>query len=102
MVSLDEKLNRMKCEIAAEFGIPDYDKIDKGELSARINGKIGGEMVRRLVEMGKRQLEMEEHRELIKIDTKEILNQKVIALPLPKPIEQQWENDSYFPHEYLQ
>lgn len=55
-LTLDEKLNNMKCEIASEFGIENYDSIDKGELSARTNGKIGGEMVRRLVEMGKQSL----------------------------------------------
>lgn len=49
-------LTQMKLEIAAELGITDYDKIDKGELSARQNGQIGGEMTKRLIEMGQRAL----------------------------------------------
>lgn len=42
-------LDQFKVELAAELGIPDYDKIDKGELSSRNNGKIGGNMTKRMV-----------------------------------------------------
>lgn len=42
-------LERMKVEIASELGIPDYDKLNKGDLPARIHGKIGGNMVRRMI-----------------------------------------------------
>lgn len=42
-------LQKMKMEIATELGVPDYDKIDKGMLPARVHGKIGGNMVRRMV-----------------------------------------------------
>lgn len=84
-MATNERLNQMKCEIAAEFGIPDYDNIDKGELSSRINGKIGGEMVRRLIEIGKKQLTMEQHRELIPIPIQAQVKkeERVLRLPLP-------------------
>lgn len=53
---LDErqKLNRLKTEAASEIGLNDYENIDKGNLSSRQNGsvggKIGGSMVKRIIE----------------------------------------------------
>lgn len=44
-----DALNKMKVEIANELGIANYDKIDKGDLPARLHGKIGGNMVRRMI-----------------------------------------------------
>lgn len=49
-------LNQMKLEIAREFGFENYDSIDKGELTARQNGQIGGEITKRLIAMGQEQL----------------------------------------------
>lgn len=43
-------LNQLKVEVANELGIPDYDKIDKGNLTARQNGYIGGNMVRKMIQ----------------------------------------------------
>ena len=43
-------LDRFKVEIASELGISNYDEIDKGELTSRQNGYVGGEMVRRMVQ----------------------------------------------------
>lgn len=43
-------LNRMKLEIANEVGISNYDSIDKGNLTARQNGYVGGYMTKKLVE----------------------------------------------------
>ncbi|SHJ92175.1 Small, acid-soluble spore protein, alpha/beta type [Clostridium cavendishii DSM 21758] len=43
-------LNRLKYEVASEVGMQDYEHIDKGNLSSRQNGSVGGEMVRRMVE----------------------------------------------------
>ena len=43
-------LDRFKLEIASELGISNYDNIDKGELTSRQNGYVGGEMVRRMVQ----------------------------------------------------
>lgn len=42
-------LEKMKLEIAEELGVPNYDKINKGDLPARVHGKIGGNMVRRMI-----------------------------------------------------
>ena len=43
-------LDRFKVEIASELCISNYDEIDKGELTSRQNGYVGGEMVRRMVQ----------------------------------------------------
>ena len=49
-------LNNMKTEIANELGLANYDNIDKGNLTARQNGYVGGYMTKRLVEMAQQQL----------------------------------------------
>jgi len=49
-------LNNMKTEIATELGISGYDTMDKGNLTARQNGYVGGYMTKRLVEMAEQQL----------------------------------------------
>ncbi|MVX67361.1 small, acid-soluble spore protein, alpha/beta type [Clostridium chromiireducens] len=43
-------LNRLKTEVASEIGFSDYQSIDKGNLSSRQNGSVGGEMVKRMIE----------------------------------------------------
>ena len=50
-----QALNQMKLEIANELGITNYDNIDKGELPSRMNGYVGGYMVKRLVESAQNQ-----------------------------------------------
>ena len=42
-------LEQFKVELAAELGIPDYDKVDKGELTSRQNGQVGGNMTKKMV-----------------------------------------------------
>jgi hypothetical protein len=42
-------LDRFKYEVAGSFGIANYETIDKGNLTSRENGSIGGEMVKRMV-----------------------------------------------------
>ena len=49
-------LNQMKLEIANELGIANYDSMDKGNLTSRQNGYVGGTMVRKLVESAQNQL----------------------------------------------
>ncbi|WMJ78801.1 MULTISPECIES: alpha/beta-type small acid-soluble spore protein [unclassified Sedimentibacter] len=51
-----QALNQMKLEIANELGLSDYDKIDKGNLTSRQNGYVGGYMVRNLVELAQKQM----------------------------------------------
>ena len=36
-------------EVANELGIPDYENMDKGNLSSRENGYVGGNMTRKMV-----------------------------------------------------
>ncbi|WP_195940183.1 MULTISPECIES: alpha/beta-type small acid-soluble spore protein [unclassified Romboutsia] len=49
-------LNQMKLEIANEIGLSNYDTIDKGNLTARQNGYVGGYMTKKLVEMAENQM----------------------------------------------
>ena len=49
-------LNQMKLEIAGELGMSNYESIDKGNLTARQNGYVGGYMTKKLVEMAEKQM----------------------------------------------
>ncbi|SCJ27785.1 Small%2C acid-soluble spore protein beta [uncultured Clostridium sp.] len=49
-------LNQMKLEIANELGLSNYESIDKGNLTARQNGYVGGYMTKKLVEMAEKQM----------------------------------------------
>lgn len=51
-----QALNQMKLEIASELGLSNYESIDKGELSSRQNGYVGGYITRRLVEHAQQSL----------------------------------------------
>lgn len=51
-----QALNELKLEIANELGIDNYENIDKGNLPSRVNGYVGGYMVKRLVESAQKQL----------------------------------------------
>jgi hypothetical protein len=51
------RINQMKNEIAAEFGMSNYENMDKGELTARQNGSIGGEITKRLVRMAQESMQ---------------------------------------------
>ena len=41
-----QALNQMKLEIANELGMANYQQIDKGNLTARQNGYVGGYMTK--------------------------------------------------------
>ena len=43
-----QALGSLKTEIASQLGV-DYSQADKGSLTARQNGSVGGEMVRRMI-----------------------------------------------------
>jgi small acid-soluble spore protein A (major alpha-type SASP) len=43
-------LNRLKLETASEIGLTNYDTIDKGNLTSRENGYVGGFMVKKMVQ----------------------------------------------------
>lgn len=49
-------LNQMKLEIANELGMSNYQQVDKGNLTARENGYVGGYMTKKLVEMAEKQM----------------------------------------------
>jgi hypothetical protein len=49
-------LNNLKTEVANELGLSNYEQADKGNLSARQNGYVGGYMTKKLVEMAEQQL----------------------------------------------
>lgn len=53
-------LEQLKLETAAELGILNYDQIDKGALPARVNGMIGGMMVRKMIHMAQSALAAQE------------------------------------------
>ena len=55
-VNAKPALNSLKTEIANELGLANYDQTDKGNLTARQNGYVGGYMTKRLVEMAERQM----------------------------------------------
>ena len=42
-------LDKFKMEVANELGISNYDSIDKGQLSSRQNGYVGGNMTKKMV-----------------------------------------------------
>ena len=48
--------NQMKLEIANELGMNNYQQMDKGNLTARENGYVGGYMTKKLVEMAEQQM----------------------------------------------
>ena len=43
-------LNRLKTEVASEVGLSDYENQDKGNLSSRQNGTVGGNMVKHMIQ----------------------------------------------------
>ncbi len=55
-----EALTQMKIEIANELGIKNESNEDKGNITSRSNGKLGGSlgghMTKRLIEMAENQL----------------------------------------------
>ena len=42
-------LKQFKLEVANELGITNYDNMDKGNLSSRENGYVGGNMTKKMV-----------------------------------------------------
>ena len=51
-----QALNQMKLEIANELGMSNYQQMDKGNLTARQNGYVGGYMTKKLVELAEQQM----------------------------------------------
>ena len=49
-------LEHLKYEVASELGVTDYATIDRGSLPSRVNGAIGGNMVRYMIVMASQQM----------------------------------------------
>ena len=49
-------LNQFKMEVAGELGLSDYANVDKGNLTSRQNGSVGGNMTKKMVEAYERGL----------------------------------------------
>ncbi|MBE6036552.1 MAG: alpha/beta-type small acid-soluble spore protein [Clostridiales bacterium] len=49
-------LKNMKTEVANELGLSNYQSMDKGNLTARQNGYVGGYMTKKLIDMAEQQL----------------------------------------------
>lgn len=49
-------LDRLKLETAAELGLQNYDTTYKGALTSADNGRVGGHMVRKMIESQEQQL----------------------------------------------
>jgi phage-related protein len=52
----EEELRDLKQEVAEDLGVPLREGGDNGDLTARELGKVGGNMVRRLVQRGEEAL----------------------------------------------
>ena len=55
-VNAKPALKNLKTEVASELGLANYDQTDKGNLTARQNGYVGGYMTKKLVEMAEQQM----------------------------------------------
>lgn len=51
-----QALNQLKLEIASELGLSNYEGIDKGELTSRQNGYVGGYMVKSMIEYAEKNM----------------------------------------------
>lgn len=50
-----QALDQLKFEIASELGIPNYSGY-LGDVPSRLNGAVGGNMVRRMIQLAEQQL----------------------------------------------
>ena len=51
-----QALENYKYEIANELGLSNYATLDKGELTSRQNGYVGGYMVRKMIQQAQNQM----------------------------------------------
>ncbi len=49
-------LEQLKFETASELGIPNYGQQYKGDLPSRVNGSVGGYMVKKMIALAESQL----------------------------------------------
>lgn len=53
---LQQAMQQLKEETAAEFGLVGYENMDKGELTSRQNGTVGGNITKKLVALAQSNL----------------------------------------------
>lgn len=53
--SAQSALDRLKMETASELGLKDYENTYKGALTSADNGRVGGHMVRKMIESQEQQ-----------------------------------------------
>lgn len=51
-----QALEQLKQEAASEVGITNYAQQYKGDLPSRVNGSVGGQMVKRMIALAESQL----------------------------------------------
>ncbi|NMA02885.1 MAG: alpha/beta-type small acid-soluble spore protein [Clostridia bacterium] len=49
-------LNQFKYEVANELGMTNYQQVDKGQLTSRENGYVGGYMVRKMIQFAEQNM----------------------------------------------
>jgi len=49
-------LEKFKYEVANELGMTNYQTVDKGSLTSRENGYVGGYMVKKMIQYAEQQL----------------------------------------------
>ncbi|KJS19528.1 MAG: spore protein [Clostridiaceae bacterium BRH_c20a] len=49
-------LDQFKFEVANELGMSNYNQADKGSLSSRENGYVGGYMVRKMIQFAEQNM----------------------------------------------
>ncbi len=49
-------LNQMKVETANEIGLPNYESMNKGSLTSADNGRVGGAMVKKMIQSQQQQM----------------------------------------------
>ncbi|NLT95061.1 MAG: alpha/beta-type small acid-soluble spore protein [Clostridia bacterium] len=49
-------LDSFKFEVANELGLTNYNQVDKGSLSSRENGYVGGYMVRKMIQFAEQHM----------------------------------------------
>ena len=49
-------LNNFKYEVANELGMNNYQNVDKGQLTSRENGYVGGYMVRKMIQFAEQNM----------------------------------------------
>jgi hypothetical protein len=78
-------MNDFKVEVAAELGLDGYEHLDKGELTSRQNGYVGGNMTKKMVHFAE---------QVIAQHGSKTVSQSTINAELPQPIRSQNETSS--------